>query len=593
VSHVSPTLPDFPATLGEAFARTAARHPDAVALRTPGDAVRITWREYAERVRRIAAGLHALGVRRGHTVGMMLTNRPEAALVDVAALQLGAAPFSVYNTSTTEQVAYLFGNAGNRVVVCEAAFLPTVLAAATDLEHVVCVDEEVPGTVSLGALEEMGDPDLDLEASRRAVRPDDLATLIYTSGTTGPPKGVQTTHRHVIEQVRSICGVVEARPHDRITSFLPTAHIADRVTTLYFGILLGVQVTFVADARTLAAALVDTRPTIWFAVPRVWEKLKAALEARLASEPDEERRAAMQGAVEVGQQVARLRLASAEVPDDLAAAHARADAAVLAPLRAAIGLDQVRWAWSGAAAIAPETLVFFRGLGVPLSELWGMSEVTGGGLLTPPERPRLGSVGVAMPGLELRLETDGELLVRAPFLTSGYRNDPERTAEAIDADGWLHTGDVATVDDDGYVTIVDRKKEIIISSGGKNMSPANIENTLKVGCPLAAAITVIGDGRPYNVALVTLDPDAAAAYAARHGLSADAAVLAQDPGLRAAVEAGIAVGNARLSRVEQVKAFEVVPTYWEPGGDELTPTLKLRRRPIAAKYSDVIDRLYG
>jgi long-subunit acyl-CoA synthetase (AMP-forming) len=404
---------------------------------------------------------------------------------------------------------------------------------------------------------------------------------------------VQTTHRHVIEQVRSICGVVEVRPGDRITSFLPSAHIADRVTSLYFGVLRGVQVTFVADARAIGAALVDTRPTIWFAVPRVWEKLKLALESKLAAEEDPARRAALLRAVEVGQAVAHAELAGAVVPDDLAAEHVTAEATVLSRLRAAVGLDQVRWAWSGAATIAPETLVFFRGLGIALCELWGMSEVTGGGLLNPPEHPRVGTVGRVMPGLEARLADDGELLVRAPFMTSGYRNDPERTAEAIDRDGWLHTGDVATVDDDGYVTIVDRKKEIIISAGGKNMSPANIESTLKVSCPLAAAITVVGDGRPYNVALVTLDPDAAAAYASRNGLSGDAAVLAQDTGLRAAVAAGIAEGNGRLSRVEQVKAFEVLPTYWDPGGDELTPTLKLRRKPISAKYSDVIDRLYA
>ncbi len=588
-----PDAPDFPTTLCEGFQRTVARDPDGVALRTPGDAVSLTWREYGERVRRIAGGLHALGVRRGHTVGLMMTNRPEMALVDVAATHLGAAPFSVYNTSTTEQIAYLFGNAGNRVVVCEAAFLPQVLAASTELDHVVCVDADVPGTTPLSRLEEGAADGFDFETAWRAVEPDDLATLIYTSGTTGPPKGVQTTHRHVVEQVRSICGVVDVRPGDRITSFLPAAHIADRVTTLYFGMLRGVQVTYVADAKAIGAALADTRPTIWFAVPRVWEKLKAALEAKLAAEEDPGRRAALQRAVEVGQQVARAELAGTAVPDDLAAEHATAEATVLSRLRAAVGLDQVRWAWTGAATIAPETLVFFRGLGIALCELWGMSEVTGGGLLNPPDRPRVGTVGTPMPGLEVRLADDGELLVRAPFLTSGYRNDPERTAEAIDGDGWLHTGDVAGIDDDGYVTIVDRKKEIIISAGGKNMSPANIESTLKVSCPLAAAITVVGDGRPYNVALVTLDPDAAAAYASRNGLSGEPAVLAQDTGLRAAVAAGIEEGNARLSRVEQVKAFEVLPTYWEPGGDELTPTLKLRRRPIAAKYADVIDRLYG
>ena len=549
---------DRPASVCAAFQRTVARDPDAVALRTPGDAVTLTWREYGERVRRIAGGLHALGVRRGDTVGLMLTNRPEFALVDAAAMHLGAAPFSLYNTSSVEQVAYLFGNAGNRVVVCEAATLGVVSAAGADLDHVVCVDAERPGTLTLAALEGTAPDGFDFDAAWRSVEPDDLATLIYTSGTTGPPKGVQTTHRHVLEQLRAITGVVGVREGDRITSFLPSAHIADRVTTQYLGAVLGVQVTYVADARTIGAALVDTRPTIWFAVPRVWEKLKAALEATVPG------------------------LDPATAPEPLRE-----------QLRAAIGLDRCRWAWSGAAAIAPETLDFFTGLGVPLVELWGMSEVTGAGLLNPPDRPRVGTVGLPLPGLETRLLDDGELLVRAPYLTSGYRNDPERTAEAIDAEGWLHTGDVARIDADGYVTIVDRKKEIIISTGGKNMSPATIESTLKVGCPLAGAITVIGDGRPYNVALVALDPDAAAAYAAQHGLPAEPAVLAQDPGLRAAVAAGIATGNARLSRVEQVKAFEVLPSFWEPGGDELTPTLKLRRRPIAAKYADVIDRLYG
>jgi long-subunit acyl-CoA synthetase (AMP-forming) len=550
--------PDLADTVCAAFQRTVGRDPDAVALRTPGDVVAITWREYGERVRRIARGLHALGVRRGDTVGLMLTNRPEFALVDAAAMHLGAAPFSVYNTSSPEQVAYLFSNAGNRVVVCEDSTLDAVAAAGHDLTHVVCVDAERPGTVTLAALEEASEDGFDFEAAWRGVEPDDLVTLIYTSGTTGPPKGVQTTHRHVMEQIRAITSVVDVQGGDRITSFLPSAHIADRVTTQYFGALLGVQVTYVADARTIGAALADTHPTIWFAVPRVWEKLKAALQAKVPG------------------------LDPATAPEPLRA-----------QLRAAIGLDQCRWAWSGAAAIAPETLDFFTDLGVPLVELWGMSEVTGAGILNPPDRPRVGTVGLPLPGLETHLLGDGELLVRAPYLTSGYRNDPERTAEAIDADGWLHTGDVARIDADGYVTIVDRKKEIIISAGGKNMSPANIEGILKVSCPLAAAITVIGDGRPFNVALVALDPDAAAAYASRHGLSAEPAILAQDPGLREVVREAIAVGNARLSRAEQVKEFEILPSFWEPGGDELTPTLKLRRRPIAAKYADVVDRLYG
>jgi long-chain acyl-CoA synthetase len=549
-------LPDIPPTVCAAFQRTARERGDEVALRTPGDAVTLTWREYADRVRRVAAGLHAIGVRRGDTVALMLTNRPEFAVVDMAAVHLGATPFSVYNTSSPEQVAYLFGNAGNRVAVCEAMTLDQVLGSGVPLDTVIVVDADRPGTTSLAALEAAGDPGFDLDAAWRAVEPDDLATLIYTSGTTGPPKGVQTTHRDVVEQVRAICGVVPVLPGDSITSFLPSAHIADRVTTQYFGALCGVQVTYVADARTIAAALADLRPSIWFAVPRVWEKIRLALETKVGrGTPIDEGTAAV--------------------------------------LRAAVGLDRLRWAWSGAAAIAPDTLEFFRGIGIPLCELWGMSEITGAGIVTPPEAPRIGSVGLPLPGLETRLADDGELFVRAPFLTSGYRNDPERTAEAIDEDGWLHTGDIATVDEDGYVTIVDRKKEIIINASGKNMSPANIENALKATCPMAAAITVIGDARPYVVALVTLDPDWAATYAAEHSLSADAAVLAQDQDVRDLVQAGIDAGNTRLSRVEQVKRFEVLPTYWLPGGDELTPTLKLRRNPISAKYSDVIERLYG
>ncbi|NUR08074.1 MAG: long-chain fatty acid--CoA ligase [Nocardioidaceae bacterium] len=543
-------------TICAAFQETARARPDDVALRTPGDTVTLTWHEYAERVRRVAAGLAVLGVRHGDTVALMLTNRPEFAVVDMAVMHLGATPFSVYNTSSPEQVAYLFGNAGNRVAVCEAATLDTVLGSGVPLDHVVVVDADRPGTVTLAALEAAGADDFDLDAAWRAVRPDDLATLIYTSGTTGPPKGVETTHRHVVEQVRALLGVVDVLPGDSITSFLPSAHIADRVTTQYFGALCGMQVTYVSDARTIAAALAELHPTTWFAVPRVWEKIRVALEARTG--PD------------------------AEVDDATAAA-----------LRTAIGLDRVRWAWSGAAAIAPDTLSFFRRLGIPLCELWGMSEITGAGLVNPPSAPRLGTVGLPLPGLETRLADDGELFVRAPFLTSGYRHDPERTAEAIDADGWLHTGDIATVDSDEYVTIVDRKKEIIINASGKNMSPANIENTLKVTCPMAAAVTVVGDSRPYVVALVALDPDWAATYAEQRGLSPDAAVLAQDDELRALVRAGIDAGNERLSRVEQVKRFEVLPTYWLPGGDELTPTLKLRRKPISAKYSDVIDRLYA
>jgi long-chain acyl-CoA synthetase len=266
---------------------------------------------------------------------------------------------------------------------------------------------------------------------------------------------------------------------------------------------------------------------------------------------------------------------------------------VLGKVRAALGMSELKWAWSGAAAIAPETLQFFMGLGINVCELWGMSETTGAATINPPGKVKVGTVGPALPGVQIKLAEDGEILVKSPGNMLGYRKEPERTAETIGADGWLSTGDIGTIDGDGYLTIVDRKKEIIINAAGKNMSPANIENTLKVTTPLAATIVVVGDARAYNVALVTLDPEGSAAYAEKAGLAADPAVLAKDPGLNAEIQKGIDAGNAKLSRAEQVKKFEVLPVFWLPGSDELTPTLKLRRKPIADKYYSVIEGLYA
>jgi len=583
-----------PTTVCEAFQATAKIDPDAVAIRTAGDAVSITWREYAERVRAVAAGLHAVGVRHGDTVGIMLTNRPEFAWVDSGAMHLGAVPFSIYNTSSPEQIAYLFGNAENKVVVTETALLPAVVASGAALEHVICVDGKPGGaTMSLEELETAGEPDFDFEAAWRAVTSDDLLTLIYTSGTTGPPKGVQLTHGNLVTVGLAAMQVVDVHFGDRITSFLPSAHIADRASAQYFAALKGVQVIYVADPRKIAEALPDARPTIWFAVPRVWDKIKAGIEAKVAAEESPVKKKLADFALDMARRRAEATVEGRELSGADAARYKLADKLVLSKVRAALGMDEMRWAWSGAAAISPDTLKFFMGLGIDVCELWGMSELSGAGTLNPPGRVKIGTVGPALPGAELKLADDGELLFRGPGVMTGYRKEPEKTAEAVDADGWLHTGDVATIDEDGYVTIVDRKKEIIINAAGKNMSPANIENTMKSACPLLAAVAVIGDNRPYNVALVTLDPDAAAAYAEKHGLANDPGVLAKDPGLVAAVQAGVDAGNARLSRVEQVKRFEVLPTFWMPGSEEMTPTLKLKRRPIAQKYAAEIERLYA
>lgn len=583
-----------PTTLCEAFQQTIRTDPGAVALRTPGDAVTVTFAELADHVEAFARGLDSLGYRRGDTMGVLLTNRPEFAWVDAGAVHLGMTPFSIYNTSSPEQVEYLFGNAGNRVVVTEVDLLPAVLDSGVALDHVIVVDGKPDGaTHTLEEVEGLSNPDFDFEAAWRAVQPDDLVTLIYTSGTTGPPKGVQLTHDNAMKTLAGALGVVDVVFGDRITSFLPSAHIADRASAQYFCLTKGVQVTYIADARSIATALPDARPTIWFAVPRVWEKIKMGIEAKVAGAESPAKQKLGAWALRMAEKQGQALLSGQPLRGREAAQYRLADRLVLSKVRATLGLDELRWAWSGAAAIAPETLSFFMGLGLNVCELWGMSELTGAGTINPPEKVKVGSVGPAIPGCELKIAEDGEVLFRGPGVMPGYRHDPEKTAEAIDEDGWLHTGDVGSLDEDGYLTITDRKKELIISSGGKNMSPSNIENTLKVTTPLAATIVVVGDARPYNVALVTLDPDAAAAFADKAGVSADPAELAEHPALVAEIQKGIDAGNEKLSRVEAVKRFTVLPEFWAPGSEVLTPTLKLRRKPIHTTYHEEIEQLYA
>lgn len=589
-------MPTLPSTLCEAFQATVARYPDDVALRTPDDAVRLTWREYAERVRGIAGGLAGLGVRRGDTVGIMLTNRPEFHLVDTAALHTGAVPFSVYNTLAPEQITHLFVNARNRIVICQEQFLAQVRAAVagTKVEHIVCVDAQPEGTLTLADVEAATEDGFDFDETWRAVTPEDLLTLIYTSGTTGPPKGVEITHANMMAELAATTQLNPITAADSVISYLPDAHIANRWGAHYTSLLTGMQIVTLADLKQMVAVLPQVRPTFFGAVPQVWYKLKAAIEAGLAAEPDAKKRKLATWAIRTGRVAARTRSDGRPVPASLKIKHAVAERLVLGKIRAKLGLDRVRFAASGAAAIDPDALEFVLALGIPCCELWGMSEVSCAATVNPPDAIRIGTVGTALPGVELALAEDGELLVRGPLVMKGYRNEPEKTAETIDADGWLHTGDIATIDGDGYVKIVDRKKELIINAAGKNMSPANIEGAVKVCCPLVGSAVAIGDDRPYVVALLTLDPDLAAAFASQRGIAdTSPTALVDDPAVRAAIEAGIAEANTRLSRVEQIKKWTLLADVWEPGGAEITPTMKLKRRPIASKYAEHIEALYA
>jgi long-chain acyl-CoA synthetase len=584
------------ATIAEAFRTITTLRADEVAVRTKGDELAWTWGELRERVDAVARGLAALGLERGDTVALLLNTRPEFAVSDLAVMMAGATPFSIYMQYTPDQIAFVASDAGARMLITEQQLLAGALEARKDLpalEHVIVVDGEAPqGVLTLDEVAAMGS-DLDVEASAAAVAPDDLITLIYTSGTTGPPKGVQISHRNVIAAVSAVEELIDLPRDGKVISWLPSAHVAERIAHHYIPIVYGLQVTCCPNAREILAYLPEVRPTWFFAVPRIWEKLKAGLEAMAASQPPEQRErteAALRDAVEKVRREQR----GEEVPEELAARVAEADREIFSGLRAMLGLDEAKAIHVGAAPTPVEVLEFFHAIGLPLAELWGMSETSGAGTINPPGRIKIGTVGPPTPGVEIKLADDSEVLVHGDVVMVGYRNLPEQSAEAFTDDGWLRTGDIGEIDADGYLRLIDRKKELIINAAGKNMSPANIESTLKAASALIGQACVIGDGRSYNTALLVLDSDFAPAWAAQQGV-ADASLeaLAHDERMRAAVQEGVDTANAKLARVEQIKRFTIVEGDWLPGGDELTPTMKLKRKPINAKYADAIEAMYA
>jgi long-subunit acyl-CoA synthetase (AMP-forming) len=584
------------ATVPEALRRTAAAHPDGVALRTVDDSVSLTWSEVLERVDAIAGGLADLGVKRGDAVAIMLGNRVEFHLVDLAAAMLGATPFSIYTTYPADEIRYLIADAGARVTIVETEFLAVLQEARQELpglEHVIVVDGEGgEDTVPLSQVE-AAQPDFDPSGAAAAIEADDVLTLIYTSGTTGRPKGVELTHRNVMAAAGAVEQIIQLDPGSRVISWLPAAHIAERMAHHYIPLIYAGTVTVCPNPGDVVSFLPQVRPTWFFAVPRIWEKMKSGLETMQASQPEEQRHKAEQ-ALSAAIQRVRLRQRGEPVPDGLEAVVAEAEETMFAPLRRMLGLDQLRAVNVGAAPTPVEVLEFFHALGIEVAELWGMSETCGCGLCNRPGEVKIGTVGPPAPGTEVKLADDGELLVRGAFVMQGYRHQPERTAEALDDDGWLHTGDIAEIDDDGFVRIVDRKKELIINAAGKNMSPANIEAAIKTSSPLIGQACCIGDRRPYNTALIVLDADFAPAWAQQQGIEdtrLDA--LAADPRVLEAVQAALDAANRHLARVEQIKRFTLLGEDWLPGGDELTPTMKLKRKPIAEKYAEQIESMYS
>jgi long-subunit acyl-CoA synthetase (AMP-forming) len=577
----------------EVFDQTVRRWPDLVAVRTATESSH-TYAQYRAAIADAAAAIHATGVRRGDVVALMFENRPAFHVLDAAIMHLGAISCSIYNTSPPGDIAHIIDSSGARIALCESRFVARLRQAAPDLA-VICTEPHVADTRFLDDLPRS--EAFDFDAQWAAVEPDDVLTLIYTSGTTGKPKPVELTHRSMVAEVLLAAEVLDFRPADRVPSALPMAHAAQRWGTHYNAMAFGLEIVCIADLATLAADLITIQPDIWGTVPRILEKMVAAVRTRLESEPDPGKRADVGEALDVGLRYAAARetarLTGESIPARLSAQRDAAEP-VLAGIRAAMGLGNVRWLMVGAAPTAAHIHEFLAGLGLEVVEVWGMSELTAVATINPRGAQRSGTVGTALRDVEITIADDGEILVRGPIVMRGYRGDQTATADAFTADGRLRTGDLGALDADGYLSITGRKKEIIVNAAGKNISPAKIEAAVKAEESLIASVMAVGDGRPYLTALVVLDPDALTQFAAARGLRAGRPEdLVDTAEVRQAVADAITRANEDLARVEQIKTHSVLDQFWLPDSDELTPTLKLRRRVIAEKYHDEIEALYA
>lgn len=594
-------------TFCDMFMQTCQDHPTRTALvDRDGPTVRKrTWADYQRLASQVAMGLRSLGIDHGDHVAIMANNRPEHVIADVGAMLAGGTPISVYPTFTADQTAHIAVDAAVKVAVVEAEFLDEwrelrergVLEA---LEHLVLIGAPAdhPTELAFDDLLARGRDALatgegEFENTWRAVDPEDVCTVIYTSGTTGPPKGVRITHRNLMYQLGALDEAINVPDDMRGVSYLPLAHIAERMLSHYAGIKQAAEIEFVPDVKQVLEALTGTRPTILLAVPRVWEKMQSQIMARLEDEPARRRKLVLY-AIENGKAVRRLEYGGQPVPLGMRLRHALFERLVFSTLRGRLGLDQCRYRLSGAAPISPELLLFFSAIGLEILEVYGMTESTAVISASRPGRVKLGSVGEPSPGTEVLLAEDGEVLARGPHITPGYLNRPEDTAEAIDDDGWLHTGDLGAIDEDGFLSIIGRKKELIITAGGKNLSPNNIEESIKGRSDLIAQVCAVGDERPFIGALIVLDAEVLPGWCQARGLPFESVARAAElDEVRAEVARAVEAGNQDLARVEQVKQYTILSHEWTPESEEMTPTMKLRRNVVHSKYSVAIDALYA
>jgi long-chain acyl-CoA synthetase len=565
----------------------------------------ISWADYGRAVDVVGAGLIALGVAPGERVGVLSSNRVEWHVGDLAAIFTGAVTVPVHSTSSAAQVRYALDHSEARLCFVDGraqlAKILEVRDALTHLERVISFeadgcDLEDPFFLCWADLCSLGEERLAsapalVDDRVRSIRPDDLATIVYTSGTTGPPKGAMITHANVLATLESLTEVVPIGPGDRFLSFLPLSHIAERAVSHFGQVWSGGQTWFARDLATLGEDLQACRPTVFFAVPRVWEKFRdAALEkiarspvpARLLSERYLALGRAAEGKRQDESQPSVIDKVQRQVLDRVVGDR----------IRRGLGLDQARILVCGAAPVHPDVLRWFHGVGLPVGEVYGQTEGCGATSLNPAGAVRIGTVGLPLPGVQVRIADDGEILVKGDNVCRGYLDDPEATAQLIDADGWMHTGDVGRFDAGGYLIITDRKKDLIITAQGKNIAPQEIETRLRLE-PLISQALVIGEARPYVAALLTLDADAVAPWAQERNKTLDPEALMGDPDLHAELAASVERVNRDLSHAEAVKRWRVLPHEFTIAEGELTPTLKVKRSVVTERHADLIDELYA
>ncbi|MGH2790078.1 MAG: AMP-dependent synthetase/ligase [Actinomycetota bacterium] len=598
------------------FHERVRTHPEKVALRYKGDGAwhDVTWRDYGDSVRKVGKGLHALGFRAGDKMALLSGNRIEWHFADIGCLSIGGATAPVYTTNSPEQVAYIVGHSDSKVACVEnTEQLEKVLKMRSELPALTKVivfdgydgsaDKElVMGWDDFVALGE-GVDDSVYEDATNNVKPEDLATFVYTSGTTGPPKAVMLSHANIwwtathSEQHIPI-GDAEG---GRALSYLPLSHIAERMISHLLQIYYGTQTWFGGGVPMLIEDLKECKPTYFFAVPRVWEKFYAGVQAKMAAaDPDNRKAKIAKKAIEVGRQVTELeqeavrrggKMADAKVPLGLKLQHVVLDKLALSKVRAAFGLEECNLALSAAAPLAAELIWFFHSVGIKITEGYGQSEDNGPTTWNPPDAVLIGSVGSALPGLEVKIADDGEILARGGNVMMGYYKNEEATKETIDEDGWLRSGDVGEFNEHGYLKITDRKKDIIITAGGKNIAPQEIENRLKFH-GLISQVVVIGDRRPFLSALITLDEEKLPQFAKEHSIEGDLAAICRHERTIKEIQGAIDELNAGLAKVEGIKRFRVLERDFLQEENEITPTLKVKRRTIGDLYAEVIEDMY-